>query len=87
MPRGPTQHAAELSAPILGIFGGADHGISPQEIESFDQALKAANVDHEFVVYPGAPHSFFDRKYEEHAAACADSWKRVLAFIDEHKIP
>jgi carboxymethylenebutenolidase len=81
---GPTQRAAELSAPILAIFGGADHGIPSHEIDAFDGALKAAGVAHEFVIYPGAGHSFFDVKYEEHAAACADSWRRVLAFINGH---
>lgn len=81
---GPTQRAAELAAPILGIFGGADGGIPPQEVEAFDAALNAAGVKHEFVIYPGASHSFFDIQYEEHAAACADAWSRVLAFIQEH---
>jgi carboxymethylenebutenolidase len=33
------------------------------------------------VTYPGAPHSFFDRRYEEHAEACADAWRRMLAFL------
>jgi carboxymethylenebutenolidase len=83
---GPTQHAAELSAPILAIFGGADHGIPSHEIDAFDVALNAAGVAHEFVIYPGAGHSFFDVTYEEHAAACADSWRRVLAFINGHKV-
>jgi len=34
------------------------------------------------VVYPGAPHSFFDRKYEEFAGESADAWRRVLAFVE-----
>ena len=42
------------------------------------------SVEHEIVVYPGAPHSFFDRKYEEFADASEDAWSRVLAFIDRH---
>lgn len=80
---GPTQHAAELAAPILGLFGGDDHGISRQELDEFDAALTAASVEHEFVVYPGAPHSFFDVNYAEHTAACADAWNRVLAFVSQ----
>jgi carboxymethylenebutenolidase len=36
------------------------------------------------VVYDGAPHSFFDRKFEAHAEASADAWERVLAFIAQH---
>ena len=43
---------------------------------------QAAGVEHELVVYDGAPHSFFDRRYTEFADASADAWERVLAFID-----
>jgi carboxymethylenebutenolidase len=81
---GPLQRAAELTAPILGIFGGDDHGIPPSEVAAFDQALAAAGVEHELVTYPGAPHSFFDIKYAEHADACADAWRRVLTFISQY---
>ena len=38
-------------------------------------------MEHELVTYPGAPHSFFDRKFEEHAAACEDAWRRVIEFL------
>ena len=45
---------------------------------------RAAGVEHELVTYAGAPHSFFDRKYEEFADASDDAWQRVLAFIEQH---
>jgi len=80
---GPIQRAAELAAPILGIFGGADHGIPPSDIAAFDQALTAAGVEHELITYPNAPHSFFDVNYAEHAEACADAWSRVLKLISQ----
>jgi carboxymethylenebutenolidase len=38
-------------------------------------------VDHEFVVYPGAPHSFFDRAHGDFADECTDAWRRTLAFL------
>jgi len=50
-------------------------------VARFDQALTKAGVPHEVVVYPGAPHSFFDRKYEEFSNESADAWRRVLNFI------
>lgn len=78
---GPLQHASELSAPILGLFGGADHGIADSDVSAFDAALTLSGVAHDFTIYPGAPHSFFDIKYEEHAAPCADAWRRVLSFL------
>jgi carboxymethylenebutenolidase len=81
---GPTQRAAELRAPILGLMGGDDQGIPLSDVDAFDEALDAAGVEHDLVVYPGAPHSFFDRKQEEFAAASEDAWNRVLAFLERH---
>jgi len=34
-----------------------------------------------FVTYEEAPHSFFDKRYEEHRDACADAWRRILEFV------
>jgi carboxymethylenebutenolidase len=80
----PTEHAARLRAPILGLMGGDDPGIPREEVDAFDEALDTAGVEHELVVYPGAPHSFFDRKQEEFAAESEDAWSRVLAFLERH---
>ena len=79
---GPIQRAAEMTAPILALQGGDDPGIPVDDSHAFDEALTAAGVDHEVVVYPGAPHSFFDRKQDEFAAESEDAWNRVLAFLD-----
>ena len=81
---GPTQRASELGAPILGLMGGADAGIPVDQVRAFEQALEDAVVEHEIVIYDGAPHSFFDRKQEEFADASADAWHRVLAFIERY---
>jgi carboxymethylenebutenolidase len=81
---GPTLRAAELDAPILALMGGDDPGIPVAEAEAFDEALDGAGVEHEVVIYPGAPHSFFDRKYEEFASDSEDAWSRVLAFLDRY---
>ncbi len=78
---GPTQLAAEMNGPVLGLFGGADEGIPADVVTAFDEALTAAGVEHEFVTYPGAPHGFFDHGRPEHAAACADVWRRIMAFL------
>ena len=63
---------------------GDDPGIPVEDSQAFDHALDEAGVEHEVVIYPGAPHSFFDRKYEEFADASADAWSRVLAFVERH---
>jgi carboxymethylenebutenolidase len=79
---GPMQRADEIEAPILGLMGGADPGIPPEDVAAFDEALAAAGVEHELVTYEGAPHSFFDRKQEEFADASEDAWRRVVAFLE-----
>lgn len=77
----PLDHAHDVRLPLLGIFGGADPLIPAEDVAAFDERLDATGVPHELISYPGAPHSFFDRKHEEHAEACADAWSRLLGFL------
>ena len=77
----PIHRVPEMHGPVLGLYGGDDAGIPPDQLEAFERGLAGAGVEHEIVIYPGAPHSFFDRRFEEHAEACADAWRRVLAFL------
>ena len=81
---GPIQLAGELKAPILALQAGADQNITADDNAAFEAALQGAGVEHEVVTYPGAPHSFFDRKQEEFTAASDDAWAKVLAFIEAH---
>jgi carboxymethylenebutenolidase len=81
---GPLNRAGDFECPILALMGGADAGIPVEEVHAFDRALDDAGTEHEVVIYDGAPHSFFDRKYEEHAEASADAWAKTLAFIERH---
>jgi carboxymethylenebutenolidase len=82
---GPIQRAAEMAAPILALQGGDDPGIPVEDSQAFEQALTDAGVEHDVVVYDGAPHSFFDRKHEEFAADSEDAWNRVLDFIARYR--
>ncbi|HEV2249284.1 MAG TPA: alpha/beta fold hydrolase [Candidatus Limnocylindria bacterium] len=77
----PIAKVARLKAPILGLFGGADGGIPPEDNAAFDQALDDRKVTHHLVTYPGAPHSFFDRTFAQYERECADAWRRVLGFM------
>jgi carboxymethylenebutenolidase len=79
---GPIDRAAEMTAPILALQGGDDPGIPVADSQALDDALAAAGVEHEVVIYPGAPHSFFDRKYEEFAGDSEDAWNRVVSFLE-----
>jgi carboxymethylenebutenolidase len=77
----PIHRAGDMRGPVLGLYGGDDAGIPPEQVDAFERGLADAGVEHEIVTYPGAPHSFFDRRYKEHAEACADAWRRVLSFL------
>jgi carboxymethylenebutenolidase len=77
----PIEAVSRYTCPVQSLFGGADEGIPQADVEQFDTALKKASVKHDMKIYPGAPHSFFDRKFTEFAEASADAWKRVQAFM------
>ena len=83
---GPIDRVNQMECPVLGLFGGADQGIPVESVHRFDQALTDAGVEHSIHIYPNAPHSFFDRKYEEYQAESADSWNRMLDFIGQHTV-
>jgi carboxymethylenebutenolidase len=80
----PIVVADRIDAPILALMGGDDAGIPVEDVEAFEEALNEAGAENEVVIYPGAPHSFFDRKQEEFAEASEDAWNRTLAFIERH---
>jgi carboxymethylenebutenolidase len=61
----PIDAVDRYKCPVLSIFGGADEGIPKADVDQFEAACKRAGVRHDSTVYPGAPHSFFDRKYDE----------------------
>ncbi len=77
----PADEAGRFTCPVLAIWGGGDEGIGPDAVKRFDAALDAAGMTHRTVTYPGAPHSFFDRRAVEHAAASEDAWREVLDFV------
>ena len=80
----PAEVASTIASPVLAIWGGADRGITPEIVETFEVALREAGVEHRSITYPGAPHSFFDRTAVEHAEASAAAWKEALDFIGAH---
>jgi len=81
---GPVHLVENFKCSILALMGGADQGIPIEEINKFENALNNANINNEIIIYDGAPHSFFDRKFKEFQNESDDSWSRVLAFIDKN---
>ncbi len=81
----PIELADRIACPVIGIFGNDDRNPSPADVDDLDAALAGAGVAHEFHRYDGAGHAFQDftndERYRKEAAA--DSWGKVLAFLDD----
>jgi carboxymethylenebutenolidase len=73
-----------MSSPLLMLMGGADANIPIGDVESLAAAAEQRGVASEVIVYPGAPHSFFDRTAADNAEASADAWLRIRTFIDRY---
>jgi carboxymethylenebutenolidase len=70
----------DIKAPLLLLIAGEDF-VPVEEFNKFDQELTDAGVEHKMVIYEGAPHSFFDRKFAEYADINTDAWKQMLEFM------
>ena len=74
-----------ISAPVLGQYGGADERITAG-VPQLEAAMKKYGKSFEYKIYPGAPHSFNSddnpRSYREEAAK--EAWARTLEFFKKH---
>ena len=87
-PRHPVELVANLKAPVLGLYGGADTGIPLTSVDTMKQALtqgSAAAKASTFVVYPDTPHAFHaDYRPSYREAAALDGWARMQAWLQKY---
>ena len=84
-PRNPVDVAKDLKAPVIGLYGGKDAGISLESVEQMRAAIRAAHKPGEINVYPEAQHGFnADYRPSYDAAAAKDAWAKMLIFFKEH---
>ena len=82
---GPIDLAAQITAPVLGLYGGEDLGIPVADVKEMEAALKAGGKTAEFVIYPGAPHAFYaDYRPSYRAEAAKDAWGRCTAWFNKY---
>jgi carboxymethylenebutenolidase len=77
---------AALKAPLLGLFAERDGFVSPQVVKALDEQLTTLGKAHEFTIYPGADHAFFNSHRPEihDPEASADAWRRMLAWFGQY---
>jgi len=81
-PKYPIDVAADLKAPVLGLYGEKDQGIPLEDVEKMRAALAAAKQPSEIVVFPDAPHGFHaDYRPSYREAAAKDAWAQCLAWF------
>jgi carboxymethylenebutenolidase len=84
-PKYPIDLAADLKAPVLGLYGAADTGIPVESVERMRAACKAANKTCELVIYPDTPHGFnADYRPSYRPEAAKDGWAKMLAWFKDH---
>ena len=73
----------KINAPILGMFGGQDRGITPDDVKKFQQALTQLGKKVETKIYPDAGHAFENpnNKQGYRPDDAADAWKRTVDFL------
>lgn len=86
-PKSPTQLAPDMKAPVLGLYGEADTGISVASVEALKAALAANNKTAEFKLYPDAPHGFHaDYRASYRKEAAEDAWNQMQAWFKKYHV-
>ena len=92
-PRHPVEIAAELKAPVLGLYGGADTGISLESVEQMRAALAQAVSKNPAAkssiieVYPDTPHAFHaDYRASYREGPAKDGWEKCLAWFKKNGV-
>jgi carboxymethylenebutenolidase len=92
-PLHPVDIAADLKAPVLGLYGSADTGIPLESVDQMRQALAAAgsrNLEAKasrFEIYLDAPHAFHaDYRETYRAGPAADGWVKCLDWFKRNGV-
>ncbi|ABP34923.1 dienelactone hydrolase family protein [Polynucleobacter asymbioticus] len=92
-PRHPVEIAADLKAPVLGLYGGADTGISLESVEQMRAALAQAAAKNpaakasQIEVYPDAPHAFHaDYRASYREGPAKDGWEKCIAWFKKNGV-
>ena len=92
-PRHPVDIASDLKAPVLGLYGAADTGISLESVDQMRAALTQAAPKNPaakasmFEVYPDAPHAFHaDYRASYREGPAKDGWEKCLAWFKKNGV-
>jgi carboxymethylenebutenolidase len=78
------QNTNRVPDPVLMLIAGADQATPVASSLAAADLLRAKGCQVETHVFHGAPHSFFDRSFGEHAKDCEEAWRLLLGFAEQH---
>jgi carboxymethylenebutenolidase len=73
----------KINAPILGLFGAQDRGITPDDVHKFEASIKQLGKKIDITIYPDAGHGFENPNNKDgfRAEDAADAWRRTTGFL------
>ena len=84
-PVAPIDYLADLSAPLLGLFGNDDRYPTPEQVDQLEAELQRLGKEHEFHRYDGASHGFFYYFAPIYRPeATMDGWEKIFDFFGRH---
>jgi carboxymethylenebutenolidase len=77
--------AADLSCPLLGLFGAEDQFPSPAEVAELEKILADKGKTFSFHSYEGAGHAFFATNRTSYRPEAAnDGWEKIFEFFGRY---
>jgi carboxymethylenebutenolidase len=78
-----TSSLKAINASVLGLFGGQDRGITPDDVHKFEASMKQLGKQVDVTIYPDAGHGFENpvNKDGYRPDDTADAWKRTVKFF------
>src|SRR3989344_4465802 len=74
-----------ISAPVLGIFGGLDKGIPKDLVLRFRDKLRELEKACEVYIYDDADHAFANEERPVYnAPAAQDAWQKTITFLNKY---
>jgi len=90
-PKNPVDLVADLKAPVLGLYGGKDQGISAESLEQMKTALRESHNPIaercQLYVYPEAGHAFAaDYRPSYRKVDAEDGFKRLYGWLKQYGV-
>ncbi|MBV9569786.1 MAG: dienelactone hydrolase family protein [Alphaproteobacteria bacterium] len=86
-PKYPLDLVGDMHAPVLGLYGGKDKGISQADVAAMNAALQKAGKESKLEIFADAEHGFFaDYRPSYNAMDAQQGWRELLAWFRKYGV-